>query len=114
MEDPAAKPPSSLLAMDSLGELVGKMVTVVTMEGRTLVGVLRGRDALNNLVLADAHERLFSPDRAGCEREPLGLFLVRGDSVALVGELDEDEDARVEWSKVRGSVLEDVSYGGAR
>ena len=98
--------------MESLPELVGKVVTVLTLDGRTLVGALRGLDALCNLVLADAHERVFLP-AGGCEREALGLFLVRGDTVAIVGELDADEDAKVDWDGVRGTALPNVTHGFA-
>ena len=96
--------------MESLPELVGKVVTVLTLDGRTLVGTLRGLDALCNLVLEGAHERVFSA-AGGVEREPLGLFLVRGDTVAVIGELDEAEDAKVDWANVRGAALASVVFG---
>ena len=96
--------------MESLPELVGKVVTVLTLDGRTLVGTLRGLDALCNLVLEAAHERVFSP-AGGVEREPLGHFLVRGETVAVIGELDEEEDAKVDWAAVRGDALASVVFG---
>lgn len=65
--------------MDAL-ELVGQLVCVVTLEGRSIVGTLRGVDGVWNLVLENAHERLFSRDR-GMERDPLGLYMIRGDSL---------------------------------
>jgi U6 snRNA-associated Sm-like protein LSm8 len=43
-------------------------------------GILRGYDQATNLVLADAHERVFST-KAGVEQLPLGLYFVRGDNV---------------------------------
>lgn len=64
----------------AFASLVGTRVCVVTLEGRSLVGTLKGFDGLWNLVLENALERLFSPDR-GMEEEPLGLYLVRGDSL---------------------------------
>ena len=72
----AAKP------LPLLAELVGKVVCVVTLEGRCLVGTLRGVDAVNNLVLENTHERTFHEDR-GMEMEPMGLYLVRGDSLCV-------------------------------
>ena len=96
--------------MESLPALVSKVVTVLTLDGRTLVGTLRGVDALCNLVLENAHERVF-PAAGGVEREPLGLFLVRGDTVAVIGELDEEEDAKIDWAAVRGSTLANVVFG---
>ena len=99
--------------MESLPTLVDKSVTVITLDGRTLVGTLKGHDHLCNLVLGDAHERVFAT-AGGCEREPLGLFIVRGDTVAIVGELDEDEDAKVDWASVKGTPLANVQHGTLR
>ena len=99
--------------MENLKELLNKLVTVVTLEGRTLVGTLKGFDNKENLILGDTHERVFS-SAVGCEREPLGLFIVRGDSVALIGELDEVEDAEIDWTLIRGDQLSNVSHGTFR
>jgi small nuclear ribonucleoprotein (snRNP)-like protein len=65
-----------------IAELVGKVVCIVTLEGRCLVGTLRGIDSVNNLVLENSHERTFHADR-GMEMEPMGLYLVRGDSLCV-------------------------------
>lgn len=70
--------------MDSLKPLVGKMVLVVTLEGRSLVGTLKGFDSVCNLVLENAFERTFHLDK-GMQLEPMGLYLVRGDSLCAAG-----------------------------
>ena len=66
--------------MEYFKDLVGKVVLVITLDGRCLVGALKGYDGTANLILGDAHERIFSDDK-GMEAEPLGLYIVRGDSV---------------------------------
>jgi U6 snRNA-associated Sm-like protein LSm8 len=66
--------------MEYLKELHDKVVSVITLDGRCIVGTLKGSDPTCNLVLADSHERVFSEDK-GMEMEPLGLYLIRGDSV---------------------------------
>lgn len=43
-------------------------------------GTLRGFDQTINLVLYEAHERVYSAD-AGIEMVPLGLYVIRGDNV---------------------------------
>lgn len=43
-------------------------------------GTLKGFDQTINLVLEDAHERIFSHTQ-GVEQVPLGLYLIRGDNV---------------------------------
>ena len=36
------------------------MVSVITNDGRNIVGILRGFDVTNNLILEDCHERVYS------------------------------------------------------
>ncbi|KAL4727690.1 hypothetical protein ACLX1H_004375 [Fusarium chlamydosporum] len=74
---------------------------VALRDGRKLIGVLRSWDQFANLVLQSTVERIFapSPDSAGSDR-PTGLyadinhgiFLVRGENVLLLGEIDLDRD----------------------
>mmetsp|Transcript_20767 Transcript_20767/g.26820 ORF Transcript_20767/g.26820 Transcript_20767/m.26820 type:complete len:95 (+) Transcript_20767:126-410(+) len=72
----------------TLKEWRNKKLCVLTSDGRTIVGTLLGHDQVQNLILNDAVECLYSAD-ADMEEEPLGLFVVRGDNVCLVGEYDE-------------------------
>jgi U6 snRNA-associated Sm-like protein LSm8 len=86
-------------------------VSVLTSDGRTMVGTLLSCDQSMNLVLQEAIERIIRPveDEAPSEEVPLGLYIIRGDSVAVVGRVDEEIDGRITWSKVTGEVL-----GGTR
>ncbi|GMH79758.1 hypothetical protein TL16_g08263 [Triparma laevis f. inornata] len=70
----------------SLEELVGKKVSVVCGDGRNLIGILKGYDQVQNLVLSETHERSYSME-APVELIDLGLYIVRGDNLALIGEL---------------------------
>jgi|UPI000581B601 U6 snRNA-associated Sm-like protein LSm8 len=72
----------------SLNDWRDKSVCVVTSDGRIIVGILTGYDQVQNLILNDAHERVYSVD-ADVEEVPLGLYVVRGDNVCLVAEVDE-------------------------
>jgi U6 snRNA-associated Sm-like protein LSm8 len=47
----------------TLHEWLDKTVTVITSDGRNIVGTLKGFDQLQNLVLTDSHERVFSEGR---------------------------------------------------
>jgi U6 snRNA-associated Sm-like protein LSm8 len=64
-----------------------------------------------NLVLTSATERIIRPieEDEPSEEVPLGLYIIRGDSVAVVGRVDEDIDGKIDWGKVHGEVL-----GGTR
>lgn len=66
---------------------IAETLCVMTSDGRILVGKLLGHDQVQNLILNDAHERVYSPD-ADVEEVPLGLLVIRGDDLCLVGEFD--------------------------
>ncbi|RMZ84360.1 hypothetical protein DV738_g798, partial [Chaetothyriales sp. CBS 135597] len=82
-------------------DLTDKKLLLVLRDGRRLLGVLRTWDQFANLVLADTHERSFAtiaqpdgsvpPRRLYCD-VPRGTYLVRGENVLLIGEVDLDKD----------------------
>ncbi|KHN73836.1 N-alpha-acetyltransferase 38, NatC auxiliary subunit [Toxocara canis] len=128
----------------SLESFMNKVISVITGDGRNIVGLMKGFDQTINLVLEDSHERVFS-EEAGVEQIPLGLYIVRGDNVnikflqrllsvslsivcsarlkscekasgiievgvqsniiAVVGELDEDLDKRLDFEKMKAPPL---------
>ncbi|VDN97480.1 unnamed protein product [Rodentolepis nana] len=72
-------------------------------------GTLKGFDNVTNLIVSDSHERVFSPDR-GVEKVPLGLSIIRGQNVALIGEVDEDLDSRIDFENLRAEPLNPVVH----
>ena len=73
-----------------------------------MVGTLLSCDGSMNIVLGDAVERIIRPvDESGTPSEevPLGLYIVRGDTVAVCGKVDEEVDGRIDWSKVHGEPI---------
>ncbi|KAF2268702.1 Sm-like ribonucleoprotein, partial [Lojkania enalia] len=82
-------------------------VSVLTLDGRTMVGILLSCDGSMNLVLKDAVERIIRPknDEEPSQEVPLGLYIVRGDSVAICGRVDEELDRTIDWNKVHGDVI---------
>jgi len=93
----------------NLSTFVDKLVTIITTDGRLLVGHLRGYDQTTNLILSAAQERTISPDEPGTT-EDLGLYILRGDNVALVGETDDEKDQSINWTDVRGATLGDTKH----
>jgi len=76
----------------SLLEELDKKLMVVLRDGRTLIGYLRSIDQFANLVLHRTIERI----HVGMEYGdiPRGVFVIRGDNVVLLGEIDlEKEDS---------------------
>lgn len=87
-------------------------VLVLTADGRTLTGTLLSCDQLTNLVLQDTIERVIRPqdDPEESEEVPHGLYLLRGENVAICGLLNEELDASIDWAKVRGNVVGGVKH----
>jgi len=82
---------------------LGKML-VILRDGRKLHGVLRSYDQFANLVLEDTVERIYNGN-AYAENWH-GLFLIRGENVVLLGEIDLDQEDEVPLRQVEYSVLE--------
>lgn len=63
-------------------------------------------------VLTDAVERIIreADDPEPSVEVPLGLYLVRGDSVCSVGLVDEKLDESINWTEVRGSTIGGIKH----
>ncbi|KAI5117158.1 hypothetical protein M0805_001016 [Coniferiporia weirii] len=95
--------------MSSLQGYVDRRVLLVLQDGRTIVGVLAGFDQRSDIVLSESKERIYSIDE-GVEEVPLGLYLVKGDQILLVGELDEALDKAVDLDTVRAEPIAPIRY----
>ncbi|KAG7356451.1 small nuclear ribonucleoprotein [Nitzschia inconspicua] len=79
----------------SIKEWRDKSVCVVTSDGRIILGELVGHDQVQNLILNDAKERVFTEGSAP-EMVELGLYVIRGDNVCMIADYDQNawtEDA---------------------
>ena len=74
----------------TLSEWTNKTITILTTDGRLITGILKGYDQLQNLIVSKSYEKVYSTD-APPERVELGLSVVRGDNVAVVAEVDEED-----------------------
>ncbi|KAI0052162.1 Sm-like ribonucleoprotein [Auriscalpium vulgare] len=95
--------------MSSLQGYVDRRVLLVLQDGRAIVGVLAGYDQKSNVVLSDSKERVYSLDE-GVEEVPLGLYLVKGDMIILIGEIDEDIDRSTDLATIRAEQLPPIRY----
>ncbi|CAH1757377.1 14547_t:CDS:2, partial [Entrophospora sp. SA101] len=91
--------------MAELQKYVDATVEVVTSDGR---GTLKGFDQVINLILASCHERIFS-ETEGVERVSLGLYIIRGDNICLIGEIDQERDASINLSEIKAAPINDIS-----
>ncbi|KAG1783894.1 Sm-like ribonucleoprotein [Suillus placidus] len=101
----------------SLVDCVDRKMLVVLRDGRKLHGVLRSYDQFANLVLEDTVERIYH-GKAFAEHWH-GLFLIRGENVVLLGEIDLDREDDVPLQQVDYSVLDpyhkrDIAHKKAR
>ncbi|KAL1117368.1 hypothetical protein AAG570_004694 [Ranatra chinensis] len=92
-----------------LESYVNHTVSIVTADGRNFVGTLKGFDQTINLILDDSHERVYSTTQ-GVEQVVLGLHIIRGDNVAIVGEMDDAIDSRIDLSALRAEPLSAVVH----
>ncbi|TDL28479.1 Sm-like ribonucleo protein [Rickenella mellea] len=88
----------------SLVDCVDKKMLVILRDGRKLIGVLRSYDQFANLVLEDTTERIFHGSTYADVR--VGVFLIRGENVVLLGEIDLDLEDEVPLKPVSYPLLE--------
>lgn len=81
---------------------------VVLRDGRHLVGTLRTFDQFSNMVMENTSERRIlvvtkDEEETICYQTDikLGLYIVRGDSVVLMGEVDDGEEQHENDGKIR-------------
>jgi U6 snRNA-associated Sm-like protein LSm8 len=86
-----------------------KLVSVITNDGRNIIGKLIGHDNMANMILSQAIERIYSPDSELIQSE-LGLYIIRGDNVAVVGLIDEDVEQRIDYKTLRANPLKPVTH----
>lgn len=85
-----------------LAEYVNSQVSVITNDGRNIVGTMRGFDQVCNVILEKSVERVFSTT-AGVQTVALGMYVVRGDNIAVIGKVDAEKDSKVPWGTVKVS-----------
>lgn len=93
----------------SLESYVNTTVSIITSDGRNFVGTLKGFDQTINIILDESHERVFSMQQ-GIEQVVLGLHIVRGDNIAVIGQIDETLDARLDFHAIRGETMGPVVH----
>ncbi|CAG9134845.1 SM-like-degradation of cytoplasmic mRNAs and positively regulates transcription initiation [Plutella xylostella] len=75
-----------------------KKLMVLLRDGRTLIGYLRSVDQFANLVLHKTIERIHVGKEYG--DIPRGIFIVRGENVVLLGEIDKDKEDNLPLTEV--------------
>jgi U6 snRNA-associated Sm-like protein LSm8 len=86
-------------------------VQILTAEGRTFTGILRGIDQVLNSVLESCQERIYSPN-SPMQTVDLGLYIIRGELIAVIGtteltsgEFDVEAEKEIDMDGLRGDQL---------
>lgn len=87
-----------------------KRVLLVMQDGRVVMGILVGWDQKSNIILSECIERRFSLE-SGAVDTSLGVYMVKGDQICLVGEVDTAVDDATQWSEIRAEPLPALRYG---
>jgi U6 snRNA-associated Sm-like protein LSm8 len=87
--------------------LVDQVVSVITTEGRVFTGYLKSFDQLMNLFLKDCYEKIYSKEEGVCFLK-MGLYMIRGDNVAIVSEVDELLEKQIDYSSVKADKLKEM------
>ncbi|KAK9237564.1 hypothetical protein V1525DRAFT_403551 [Lipomyces kononenkoae] len=96
--DPSLLPSIIFTTAAQLVDCVDKKLLVLLRDGRKLIGILRSFDQYANLVLQDTIERIIVEQMySDIER---GVYIVRGENVVLVGEIDPEKEDRVQLKEV--------------
>ncbi|KAK2467544.1 hypothetical protein APHAL10511_000399 [Amanita phalloides] len=95
--------------MSSLQGYVDRRIFLVLQDGRTIIGKMAGYDQKSNVVISECKERVYSIDE-GVEEIALGLYLIKGDMIILIGELDETVDQSIDLSTIRAEPIPPIRY----
>jgi len=103
--------PAYLPGSASLVEQLDQRLLIVLRDGRHLVGIFRSFDQFSNMVLEHTSERRVwispSTQQTFYADVPLGLYVVRGDSMVLMGQMTLDEQDESNMTKVTPEELEE-------
>ncbi|KAI1343944.1 hypothetical protein F5Y15DRAFT_182202 [Xylariaceae sp. FL0016] len=112
-------PPQMFTTAAQLLDLTDKKLLVCLRDGRKLTGVLRSWDQFANIALTSTVERIFATTSDPKESQPKGvyaekkhgIFIVRGENVLLLGEidLDKDDESPPGYEKAEFAVVEKMS-----
>ena len=104
-----------VILINTHNNLISDQVCVLTCDGRMIQGKLIGYDQLQNLILSDSQERVYQlppppsssqtaeddDEEEVLEIVPLGLYIIRGDNVALVSDVENSTWEKQEQNQFR-------------
>ncbi|GFP94279.1 sm-like protein lsm8, partial [Phtheirospermum japonicum] len=75
-----------ILSITACSCYLSETISIITNDGRNIVGVLKGFDQATNIILDESHERVYST-KEGVQQLVLGLYIIRGDNMYDIPQL---------------------------
>jgi U6 snRNA-associated Sm-like protein LSm1 len=88
----------------ALVEELDRKVLIQLRDGKKIVGILRTFDQFANLVLEEAYERIIVGELY--TDVPLGMYLIRGENLVLMGQMDPDKEHPSSLTRVSQQEIE--------
>ncbi|CAI5713372.1 unnamed protein product [Peronospora effusa] len=92
-----------------LQEMMDQTISVITNDGRNIIGVLKGFDQCVNVVLDESFERVFSL-KEPVEAVELGLYIIRGDNISVIGGVPDNIREQVIDDQTRAAPLKPLAH----
>lgn len=86
--------------------LIGQNVQIISCEGRVFNGELISFDQSTNVALKNCIEKIYSESN-GVKFEKMGLYMLRGDNVAIISELNDEIEKNICYDKIRGKPIKE-------
>lgn len=90
-----------------LENLIDFMVNAITNEGRVFTGILKSFDQSMNMIIKDCFEKIYSKEE-GVTFMSMGLYMIRGDNIMIVSEVDENLEKNIDYKEVKAEKLKEV------
>lgn len=86
-------------------KLINKTVNIITNDGRNFTGVLVSFDQKTNIILQNCIERAWVSAQIPVKADEMGVYFIRGDNVAVIGEIDTKTEEGIDYSNVKGAPI---------
>jgi U6 snRNA-associated Sm-like protein LSm8 len=87
--------------------LINCIVSVITTEGKVYTGILKSFDQSMNIILYNAYEKIYSLDE-GVSFQKIGLYMIRGDMVIIISEVDENLEKQIDLKEIKAEPLKEI------
>ncbi|GMH47910.1 hypothetical protein TL16_g00179 [Triparma laevis f. inornata] len=98
--------PGFLPGASSLLESLDTPILIILRDSSHLHGTLRSYDQFSNLVVSECVRRVYIISKGVYKEEKRGLEVVRGDTIIMLGEYDENAGGRGGFKEIEGGLKE--------